>query len=108
MRERVLEPTRAVLDMYIDRRLERTLSADRLRDELQRHGLGDGCFGFAEALPDFCFDGGEHLIEFRHRASGLAVPPGIIRFRASFVGILERLDQHAGAGPEDAAARAHR
>jgi GT2 family glycosyltransferase len=98
VRERVREPSRAVLDMYIDGRLERTVIADRLRPELRAHGIADGCFGFAEKLPDACLDGGEHQIEFRHRASGTVIAPGPRRFRASHVGFLERLDQHSGAG----------
>ena len=98
VRERVREPTRAVLDMYIDGRRERTLTADRLRGELKTHGIGDGCFGFAEALPDSCLDGSEHRIEFRHRASGLVLGPGALRFRASYIGVMERLDQYGGGG----------
>ncbi len=98
VRERVLEPTRAVLDLYVDGRLSRTITADRLRPELKAHGIGDGCFGFAETLPDLCLDGGEHRIEFRHRASGCVIAPGMSRFRASHVGALERLDQHGGSG----------
>ncbi len=98
VRERVLASTRAVLDMYIDGRLERTITADRLRAELKAHGIGDGCFGFAETLPDSCLDGNEHRIEFRHHASGKVITPGASRFRASYLGILERLDQYGGAG----------
>lgn len=98
VRERVLAPTRAVLDMLVDRRLVRTIAADRLRPELKTHGLGDGCFGFAEALPDSCLDGSEHRIEFRHHASGNVIVPGTRPFTASFVGALERLDQHGGSG----------
>lgn len=97
-RERVLAPNRAVLDMYVDGRPVRTITADRLRPELKQQGIADGCFGFAEALPDGCLDGGEHRIEFRHRASGTVIAPGARRFIASFVGVLERLDQHGGAG----------
>lgn len=97
-RERVREPARAVLDMYVDGRLERTLSADRLRPELQAHGIDDGCFGFAEALPDSCLDGSEHRIEFHHRASGTVIAPGVRPFRANFLGVLERLDEHGGGG----------
>ena len=98
VRERVLEPTRAVLDMHIDGRLARTITADRLRAELKAHRIGDGCFGFAETLPDSCLDGSEHRIEFRHRGSGLVVAPGACRFRAGFLGVLERLDQYGGTG----------
>lgn len=98
VRERVREPTRAVLDMYIDGRLERRFSADRLRPELKAHGIADGCFGFAEALPDSCLDGGEHLIEFRHHASGEVLAPGAQRLRATFHGVMERLDQYGGGG----------
>jgi GT2 family glycosyltransferase len=98
VRERVREPTRALLDMYIDGRLERTVTADRRRAELESHGVGDGCFGFAEVLPDVCLDGGEHLVEFRHRASGDVLPPGAQRFHASFTGVMERLDQYGGGG----------
>lgn len=98
VRERVLAPTRAVLDMYVDGRRARTITADGLRPELKRHGIADGCFGFAEVLPDSCLDGSEHRIEFRHRASGTVIAPGARRFTASFVGVLERLDQHAGGG----------
>jgi GT2 family glycosyltransferase len=98
VRERVLEPTRAVLDLYVDGKLERTFVADRPRGELKTHGFGDGCFGFAEPLPESCFDGAEHQIELRHHASGTIVAPGPRRFRASFVGVLERLDQYGGWG----------
>jgi GT2 family glycosyltransferase len=98
VRERVLEPTRAVLDLYIDGKLARTITADRLRGELKTHGVGDGSFGFAELLPDSCLDGSEHQIEFRHRASGIVVAPGPRPFRASFLGLLERLDQYGGMG----------
>jgi GT2 family glycosyltransferase len=98
VRERVREPTRALLDMLVDGRLERTFSADRPRPELKAHGIGDGCFGFAEALPDSCLDGNEHRIEFRHRISGAAVSPGPRRFRASHLGVMERLDQYGGGG----------
>jgi hypothetical protein len=98
VRERVLAPTRAVLDMIVDGRPVRTITADRLRPELEHNRIDDGCFGFAEAVPDSCLDGDEHRIEFRHRASGLVVPPGAARFRASFTGQLERLDQNGGSG----------
>ena len=98
VRERVLQPTRAVLDMSIDGHRVCTIIADRLRPELKAHGIADGCFGFAEPLPEACFDGGEHLIEFRHRASGTVVAPGARRFTASFAGALERLDEHGGSG----------
>src|ERR1700722_13388590 len=98
VRERVLEPPRAVLDLYIDGRPARTVTADRLRAELKAHGIGDGCFGFSETLPDNCLDGGEHRIEFRHRASGGLIATGTSRFRATHVGMLERLDQDGGAG----------
>ncbi|HWD58402.1 MAG TPA: glycosyltransferase [Stellaceae bacterium] len=98
VKERAREPTRAVLDLHIDGRLLRTITADRLRPELQAHGIGDGCFGFAEALPDFCLDGNEHQIDLRHRASGRAIGPGTVRFRAGFTGVLERLDQYGGGG----------
>lgn len=97
-RERVLAPTRAVLDMYIDGRPVRTITADRLRPELRRQGIADGCFGFAEPLPDSCLDGGEHRIEFRHRVSGTVLTPGPRRFTASFTGVLEWLSEHGGAG----------
>jgi GT2 family glycosyltransferase len=98
VRERVNEPTRAVLDMLVDGRVERTISADRSRSELKAHGIADGCFGFAETLPDLCLDGNEHRIEFRHRASGSPVSPGMRRFRASYLGVMERLDQYGGGG----------
>jgi GT2 family glycosyltransferase len=98
VRERVLTPTRAVLDMYVDGRPVRTVTADRLRPELKRHGVADGCFGFAEALPESCLDGSEHRVELRHRASRMVVAPGTRRFTASFVGVLERLNEHGGAG----------
>jgi GT2 family glycosyltransferase len=98
VRERVLAPSRAVLDMVVDGRLVRTITADRLRPELKAQQLGDGCFGFAEPLPDSCRDGGEHRIEFRHRASGALIAPGARRFTAGFDGILDRLDQHGGGG----------
>ena len=98
VRERVRESTRAGLDMVVDGNLVRQVAADRLRDELKAHGVGDGCFGFAEALPAACLDGGEHQIEFRHRASGTVVAPGPRRFRAHYSGVLERLDQYGGVG----------
>ncbi len=98
VRERVLAPTRAILDMLVDGRPVRTIIADRLRPELKAQQLDDGCFGFAEPLPDSCLDGGEHRIEFRHQASGALIAPGARRFTASFVGILDRLDQHGGGG----------
>ena len=65
VRERVREPTRAVLDMFVDGRLVRSVTADRLREELKAHGVDDGCLGYAEPLPASCFDGGVHEIEFR-------------------------------------------
>ena len=92
------EPTRAVLDMVIDGRVARSFTADRLRPELQANGIADGCFGFAEALPDSCLDGGEHLIEIRHHATGQMLAPGAQRFRATFLGVMERLDQYGGGG----------
>jgi GT2 family glycosyltransferase/glycosyltransferase involved in cell wall biosynthesis len=98
VRERMREPTRAVLDMVVDGVLIRSVVADRLRSELKANGVADGCFGFAEALPDMCFDGGDHLVEFRHRASGTAIAPGAQRFCAEYGGVLERLDQHGGHG----------
>ncbi|HEU0215337.1 MAG TPA: glycosyltransferase, partial [Stellaceae bacterium] len=98
VRERIREPTRAVLDMYIDGKLERRFTADRLRPEMKAHGIADGCFGFAEALPDTCLDGGEHLIELRHHVSGELLAPGGQHFRATFHGILERLDEYGGDG----------
>jgi GT2 family glycosyltransferase/glycosyltransferase involved in cell wall biosynthesis len=98
VRERVLQPNRAVLDMFIDGRLARTVVTDRPRPELKAQGIADGCFGFAEALPESCLDGGEHLIEFRHRASGTVIAPGARRFVASFVGSLDRLDEQGGRG----------
>lgn len=98
VRERVAEPTRALLDMYVDGRPVRAVAADRLRAELKAHGVDDGCFGFAEALPDSCLDGGEHRIEFRHRLSGRVIAPGVRRFRARHLGVLERLDQNGGSG----------
>jgi GT2 family glycosyltransferase len=98
VRERVLQPTRAVLDMFNDGRLARTIVADRPRPELKAQGIADGCFGFAESLPESCLDGGEHLIEFRHRASGAVVAPGARRFTAGFVGSLDRLDEQGGRG----------
>jgi GT2 family glycosyltransferase/glycosyltransferase involved in cell wall biosynthesis len=98
VRERVREPIRAVLDMIVDGHLARSVIADRPRPELRTHGVGDGCFGFAEALPAACLDGAEHQIEFRHHASGAVVAPGPRRFRAAFEGRLERLDQHGGSG----------
>src|SRR5579862_4153155 len=98
VRERVLAPTRAVLDMYVDGHPVRTATADRLRPELKRHGVADGCFGFAEALPESCLDGSEHRVEFRHRASGTVIAPGARCFTASFVGALEQLNEHGGAG----------
>ena len=84
--------------MYVDGRPVRTITADRLRPELKRHGIADGCFGFAEALPDNCLDGGEHRVEVRHRASGIVIAPGARCFTASFAGALERLDQYGGGG----------
>ena len=98
VRERVQEPTRAVLDMLVDGRLERTVTADRSRPELKAHGIADGCFGFAETLSDTCLDGNEHRIEFRHCASGTVVSPGVRRFRASYLGVMERLDEYGGGG----------
>jgi len=98
VRERVREPSRAVLDMHVDGRFLRIVIADRLRPELREHGIADGGFGFAEALPDLCLDGSEHQIEFRHRLSGTMVAPGPRRFRATYVGVMERLDQYAGSG----------
>ena len=98
VRERVLAPTRAVLDMMVDGRLVRTIAADRLRPELKAQQLDDGCFGFAEPLPESCLDGAEHRIEFRHCASGALIAPGARRFTAGLVGILDRLDQYGGAG----------
>ncbi|HZK92461.1 MAG TPA: glycosyltransferase [Stellaceae bacterium] len=98
VRERVREPSRAVLDLLIDGRVARSVIADRLRPELTTHGIGDGCFGFAEALPALCLDGDEHQIEFCHRVSGTIVAPGPRPFRATFEGALEQLDQHGGGG----------
>jgi len=98
VRERTREPTRAVLDMLIDGRVDRSIAADRLRDELKAQGVGDGHFGFAEPLPASCLDGGEHEIAFRHRASGALVAPGPRNFRALYDGVLERLDQYGGGG----------
>jgi GT2 family glycosyltransferase len=98
VRERVLDVTRAVLDLYVDGRPVRTITADRPRPELQRNGVDDGRFGFAEELPDFCLDGNEHRIEFRHRTSGIVVAPGERLLRASHIGVMERLDQHGGMG----------
>ena len=98
VRERVRQPTRAALDMFVDGRLVRTVTADRLREELKAHGVDDGRFGFAEPLPESCLDGGAHEIEFRHRASGQAVAPGARAFRASYTGALDRLDQYGGSG----------
>ncbi|HWB49789.1 MAG TPA: glycosyltransferase [Stellaceae bacterium] len=98
VRERVREPTRALIDLLVDGKVERSFTADRLRAELKTYGIDDGCFGFAEALPDCCLDGGEHVIEFRHRNSGGLLSPGAQRFRASFRGVLERLDQYGGGG----------
>jgi GT2 family glycosyltransferase len=98
VRERTREPTRAALDMVIDGKVVRPVAADRLRGELKAHGVGDGCFGFAEPLPALCLDGGEHEISFVHRASGAAVAPGPRRFHAAYTGALERLDQYGGGG----------
>jgi GT2 family glycosyltransferase/glycosyltransferase involved in cell wall biosynthesis len=98
VRERTREPTRAALDMVIDGKIVRSVIADRLREELKSHGVGDGCFGFAEPLPVWCLDGGEHEIGFVHRASGATVAPGPRRFRAAYAGALDRLDQYGGNG----------
>jgi GT2 family glycosyltransferase len=98
VRERTRETTRAELDMLVDGAIVRTIIADRLRDELKAHGVGDGQFGFAETLPTSCLDGGEHEILLRHRASGTMLAPGPRRFRARYGGFLERLDQYGGAG----------
>jgi GT2 family glycosyltransferase/glycosyltransferase involved in cell wall biosynthesis len=98
VRERVREPVRAMLDLAVDGALVRPVVADCLREELQKHGMGDGCFGFAEPLPASCFDGAAHLVEFRHRASGAVLAPGPRPFRATFDGTLERLDRHGGSG----------
>jgi GT2 family glycosyltransferase/glycosyltransferase involved in cell wall biosynthesis len=98
VRERTREPTRAVLDMVVDGKVFRSVIADRLREELKAHGVGDGSFGFAEALPVSCLDGGEHEISFVHRASGATVAPGPRRVRATYAGALERLDQYGGGG----------
>jgi GT2 family glycosyltransferase/glycosyltransferase involved in cell wall biosynthesis len=98
VRERTREPTRAVLDMLVDGKPARTITADRLRNELKAHGVGDGRFGFAETLPASCFDGGEHEVMFRHHTSGAVLLPGARRFQASYGGALERLDQHGGGG----------
>ncbi len=98
VRERTREPTRAMLDMVVDGKIVRSVTADRLRDELKAHGVGDGCFGFAEPLPASCLDGAEHEIGFVHRGSGIAVAPGPRRFRAGYVGALERLDEYGGSG----------
>lgn len=98
VRERVLEPARAVLDLVVDGRVLRTITADRPRPELRQNGVGDGRFGFAEPLPDECLDGGEHQIELRHRRSGTTIAPGEMRFRASFAGELDRLDATGGSG----------
>ena len=98
VRERVLQPAHAVLDMFINGRLARTIVADRPRPELKAQGIADGCFGFAEALPENCLDGGEHLIEFRHRTSGAVIAPGARRFTASFAGSLDRFDEQGGRG----------
>ncbi len=98
VRERVRAAPRALLDMIVDGKLVRSFTADRLREELKAHGADDGRFGFAEALPGSCLDGGDHEVEFRHRASGSIVAPGARRFRANYAGTLERLDQHGGGG----------
>ncbi|HXP04532.1 MAG TPA: glycosyltransferase, partial [Stellaceae bacterium] len=98
VRERTREPTRAMLDMSVDGKIVRAITADRLREELKAHGVGDGCFGFAEPLPASCLDGAEHEISFVHRISGTTVAPGPRRFRAAYVGALERLDQYGGGG----------
>src|SRR4029077_12239134 len=98
VRERTREPTRAALDMIVDGKPVRQVIADRLRDELKTHGVGDGCIGFAEPLPVSCLDGGEHEIGFVHRGSGAIVAPGPRRFRAAYAGALERLDQNGGSG----------
>ena len=98
VRERTREPTRAALDMLVDGAIVRSVVADRLREELKAHGVGDGCFGFAEPLPVSCLDGAEHEISFVHRGSGATVGPGPRRFRASYVGALERLDAYGGSG----------
>jgi GT2 family glycosyltransferase/glycosyltransferase involved in cell wall biosynthesis len=98
VRERTRDTTRAALDMFVDGRLVRTVTADRLREELKAHGVADGRFGFAEELPAVCLDGGEHEISFLHRASGATITPGSRRFRANYAGAMERLDQHGGAG----------
>jgi GT2 family glycosyltransferase len=98
VRERTREPTRAMLDMLVDGKVVRSVTADRLRDELKVHGVGDGCFGFAEPLPASCLDGAEHEISFVHRISGATVAPGPRRFRAAYIGGLERLDEYGGGG----------
>ena len=98
VRERTREPTRAILDMLVDGEVVRSVVADRLRAELKTHGVGDGCFGFAEPLPASCLDGAEHQISFVHRISGAIIAPGPRRFRAAYVGALERLDTAAGSG----------
>lgn len=97
-RERVREPARARLDLVIDGRRSHSLIADVLRDELSAQGVGDGRFGFAEALPSLCFDGEEHRIELRHSRTGVSLAPGPRPFRASFAGAVERLDHNGGAG----------
>jgi GT2 family glycosyltransferase/glycosyltransferase involved in cell wall biosynthesis len=98
VRERVAEPMRARLGIYIDGSLVRSLIADRLRDDLLVFGISDGKFGFAEPLPAMCFDGGEHEIELRHETSGAVLTPGPQRFRASHVGMVEQLDPQGGVG----------
>jgi GT2 family glycosyltransferase/glycosyltransferase involved in cell wall biosynthesis len=98
VRERVREPVRALLDLVVDGSSVRPVVADRPREELRGTGMGDGCFGFSETLPASCLDGGEHRIEFRHRASGTVLAPGPRPFRASFAGAVERLDPAGCAG----------
>jgi len=69
--------------------------ADIFRNDLRQAGVGDGTHGFRVILPNSLFDGAEHAISVRERASGIVLDGSPKPFRS---------DPQANAGPADAQA----
>ncbi len=61
------------------------VKADNFRDDLKKAGYGDGKHGFNAMLPEFLFDGKEHVIEVREVSSGYQLHGSPANFQGTFI-----------------------
>jgi glycosyltransferase involved in cell wall biosynthesis len=92
-----LGPGRLTVELLVDGAPVASALAQQYRQDVERAGYGDGCYGFAIEIPAACFDAIDHSLEVREVVTGALLDGGPLSFRASASA------SHALAGHPDAA-----